>query len=382
MSKPDYDSILDGLKKENTALYGLLREDIKKIIKINTPEQLEKKIKNRIYIKLFIFSAVSVIISLGLVFVISKFFSVPSTSFIVTDHSINDPDFIPDCDPSDFNLKGNTTGNLLNGGYITFQGDMIYISDDKALYKINKDGVQKTELLKQPYAVKISQMNIQGNYIYFLDENGYICRIRTDGKDKEPLLRKKMTDLCIYGQYIYCRNEDNDFYRINIDGSGRKRIYYGKVSGFGIYDDSIFIAEIKESGTSKVCRIFKTDLNGNNEKIIFKDAENRFYFDGNSLFALPKTSDNIRGLYSYNLENGKIMFVCDIQKNYNVLNNKIYFTRDLKNTDLDNPDSLYAIDSDGTDLIKITDKKTDYILCAQDDAVFIKQDGKWEKVGG
>jgi hypothetical protein len=94
----------------------------------------------------------------------------------------------------DYNIYGNTSGNISNAGYAAQEGDWIYYFnlgvDGPALYKIRTDGSGKMKLNSDVS----TSINVVGDWIYYCkgrlyDEgiytlNGPIYKIRTDGTEE------------------------------------------------------------------------------------------------------------------------------------------------------------------------------------------------------
>jgi len=95
------------------------------------------------------------------------------------------------------NTRGNSTGNITNGGYAAIQGDVIYYhngGDNGKLYKIKTDGSGKQKLSDD----KADYINVIGDWIYYIagrysneyggqvyDDNTKMYRMKTDGTQRQ-----------------------------------------------------------------------------------------------------------------------------------------------------------------------------------------------------
>lgn len=143
------------------------------------------------------------------------------TSSTAGNQGTNTGSFTPDCTIAEYN----TIGKRMDQSGLTTQGDWIYytnsdgiVAANKGLFKVRKDGSG----LKKIREDSVSQINVVGEYIYFLSQDE-IKKIRTDGKNEESLGQYYAEDLVIAGDYAYFASygnafEDGDlsYYRLNL----------------------------------------------------------------------------------------------------------------------------------------------------------------------
>ena len=111
---------------------------------------------------------------------------------------------------------GNSSGNISNKGLVAEYNDWIYYSNHNdlyRLYKVKKDGTEKTRLSDQ----KALYINVMGGWVYFKDDHR-LYRVRTDGTEFT------MLDDSAYG-HVMVGNDGWIYYtssfnvgRINYDG--------------------------------------------------------------------------------------------------------------------------------------------------------------------
>lgn len=134
---------------------------------------------------------------------------------------------------NDISVRGNTAGNLNNGGLFCESEGKVYFSnayDDGSLYSMNTDETQMKKLNNTP----TFSINAGGNYLYYCmnstangDGLGYIIRTvglyrtKKNGKDTICLKKDPVVTAQLCGNYIYYQNYNNKestkFYKVKID---------------------------------------------------------------------------------------------------------------------------------------------------------------------
>jgi len=153
------------------------------------------------------------------------------------------------------NERGNTTGNIINGGIATIQGDWFFYAgcirraNGGGIYRINADGTGKLRISDEP---SVAYLNIVGDWIYFTGNSGSIYRIRTDGTDREELIENKRDefqaklDVCVIGDWVYFRDIGIDYariYRIRTDGSDLERLSEDNTRNLNVVDGWIYYSD-------------------------------------------------------------------------------------------------------------------------------------------
>jgi len=115
------------------------------------------------------------------------------------------------------NDRGNTDGNLINGGFAAEQGKYVFLKSD-GLYRVLSD--IKTDWKKISDDIP-KNINVAGDWIYYIkDINLY--KIKIDGSNKTQLLNDKFIGFFIMkDNWLYCYDYKGDtLYKIREDGSG------------------------------------------------------------------------------------------------------------------------------------------------------------------
>lgn len=162
---------------------------------------------------------------------------------------------------------GNYTANLMNGGYTLDDGDYIYYSvpekdgiwcvkadgSENELISETGDGFLQTdsgyyyftdgdklvasasfgqnastvlEYARNPYIV--------GDRIYYIDENGYICKYLKWNGEKRELGIKTGGQMIVYSARIYYIGEDGFIHKCALDGEDDKVVFRNKTDMFSI----------------------------------------------------------------------------------------------------------------------------------------------------
>jgi|GEM_PF-857881 len=128
--------------------------------------------------------------------------------------------------------RGNSTGNITNGGLAAISGDWIYYAgNDDKLYKIRTNGTGKTKLSDD----KARFINVINGYVYYSNESdmkkagvttaGKLYRIKTDGTGREMLSEDATEDINVVGNIVYYIGSNTgitkQIFRINTNGTSR-----------------------------------------------------------------------------------------------------------------------------------------------------------------
>lgn len=124
--------------------------------------------------------------------------------------------------------------------YVSVEGDRIYYSnwsENAKLYSINLDGESRLKLTESGCWYPVSD----GEWIYYsqwknvgtskqddedVDKNDkFLCRVKTDGSEKQVLHKVPCGDINVYDGRIYFTNWiENNIYSIKTDGSDVKKL--------------------------------------------------------------------------------------------------------------------------------------------------------------
>lgn len=168
--------------------------------------------------------------------------------------------------------RGNTNGNLINGGMIAHQGEWLYFSSEGSLYKSKLDGSEIKKIYKtEENDGNIANINILDDKLYFSagnNEKGGLYRIKEDGSDVKKLvsdteggIREKVY---VVGKWIYY--DKKYILKKDGDGSDKKQIIdenAGSTETFSISDGYIYF--VGQNYNNEDC-IYKLKMNAESEK--------------------------------------------------------------------------------------------------------------------
>ena len=167
--------------------------------------------------------------------------------------------------PNDEELRGNTAGNLYNGGLFCEKDGRIYFSndnDDGSLYVMNSD----TSKYKKIHPDKATYINVDENYIYYIRANNTrennpdiffmfnntgIFRINQNGKNLKLISRNPGSYLTLKGNLVYYLNykvnEGLYLYRNQTDGEFERLLLKEPVIPAAIIDNKLYYISEKKN---------------------------------------------------------------------------------------------------------------------------------------
>lgn len=182
----------------------------------------------------------------------------------------------------DPNTEGNTSGNLLNGGYFCLSDDTIYFSnsnDDNALYSMDT----KLEKLKKLSSDKVSYINAAGKYVFYTRRNDQksstgegllslsttgLFRITNDGKNLYKIYDDPTQVVNLHGNFIYYQHYDKkeglQLYSAKIDGSSDDQLSEEAIAPYAVEDGLIYY-----TGWDTDHMIHSMNINGSEKNIIY-----------------------------------------------------------------------------------------------------------------
>ena len=189
--------------------------------------------------------------------------------------------------------RGNTNGNLLNGGMIAYQGEWLYFSSEGSLYKSKLDGSEIKIIYKaEENDGNIANINIIDDELYFSagnHEKGGLYRIKDDGSDVKKLVSDtgggRQEKVYVVGDWIYY--DKKYILKKDGDGSDKKQIIEeksGSTETFSISDGYIYYV----------------GMNYNNEDCIYKLKMNT---------EAEKQEIYKRNVYDVSVEDGWIYYI-------------------------------------------------------------------------
>lgn len=158
-----------------------------------------------------------------------------------------------------FKIDGTDKQKIYSGrtDHMVVDGEWIYYEeyDSKDLYKMKIDGSENQLIVEED---KILSLNVDGDWIYYggSDESGTrsLCKIKTDGSDKQVLYADNAIDIWIIDDWIYYSiNGDSmeTLYRIRTDGSDRQVISGGEKNLIETNNERVEPSSANENGNDE-----------------------------------------------------------------------------------------------------------------------------------
>ncbi|KEJ01045.1 hypothetical protein N494_08735 [Clostridium botulinum A2B7 92] len=260
---------------------------------------------------------------------------------------------------------GNSSSNILNGGFIIKDSEYIYyINKESGNGKIYRNKINGAEdkLLSSNAA---EFLNIYGEYIYYVS-NGNIYRIRKDGSEEKLIKEASASYMTVCNDFIYYFDKSKlGIYKVKIDGTSYSSVVSGGkwrvdsqfvISGEWIYytnyEDKSSIYKIKIDGTGK------EKLNNIPCSQMSVIGSSIYYVSNGNFYKISIDGSNNSLIYSGNIAN------------INGYSNNMYY--------IDNNDNetLYKMNLDGSYRVKLTKKSVKYISILEGEVYYIPSDNE------
>jgi hypothetical protein len=255
------------------------------------------------------------------------------------------------------NSRGNTSGNIINGGIAAIQGDWIYYrneSDGGKLYRINVNNTGREKISDD----SIFYINVVGDWVYYNgdgDDGIGLHRVRTNGTGRTVLNNENSHFVHVIGEWIYYKNADtNTAYRMRTDGTSKTKLF-DDCESFSIDNNWIYYS-LNDS-----VNFYKMRTNGTDNKVWWE--QDSVFF---SIFQYVENGicyDSFIGLNIRNAETQNIILSINGIDRFISRGNYIYFT--TRRADI----GFYRINIDGLEgLISISPDEMDKMTKLSDDA--------------
>jgi hypothetical protein len=286
------------------------------------------------------------------------------------------------------NQVGNSTGNIMNGGFATIFGKWIFYinaNDGNKIYRIPLDGT-KGERIGEDYArclnivddwiyyfyykrdkdeileYSIKKMRLDGldcqkactagsdNYflddgwIYYTDyfDEQKMYRVKIDGSESERIVGDNIGTLfCVVWNQIYYRT-NTEFCQMKFDGSERVVLDWIESWSFVVEDDWIYYNNLRDFSS-----LYKIKTDGSMEQKLCDHEAESMNVNGDFIYYI-RTDDEKNNLYRVSL-NGKEIQQLNEDDSFGhcIAGDWIYYL--IKTEDF----SMYRIRIDGTEREKV-----------------------------
>ena len=234
--------------------------------------------------------------------------------------------------PLDPSVRGNSPGNIINGGEAATAGDWIFYANDNdggKLYAIRTDGTDKRKLNDDDTRF----INVVGDRIYYCngDDCGKIYVMRMDGSERKKLNDDGSYYMSVVGDRIYYRNDDDGdkIYVMKTDGSEREKLNDDASDFINVVGDRIYYCNSNDDG-----KIYVMKTDGSDKKLLFNGPAACINVVGEKIyfFSLLPTSDYCICVMNTDGSDWQMLAAVDDFRFLNVAGDRIYyggFTDDL-----------------------------------------------------
>lgn len=246
------------------------------------------------------------------------------------------------------NTLGNTSGNIVNRGYVAFKDDWIiyqdnYFFDIRAVKANGRDDVKISNAV-----VCADNLNIVDNWIYYCDslDNFNIYRMSFNGEYRERLTDiqgKRNTQYLniINGWIYYCEGIDSKhgiLYKMKYDGKERTKLTDEYVKDINVSSDNwIYYSSFSDHG-----KLYKIKTDGGSKTKLSDDNASNLVLSGDYLYYINQSDDN--RIYKISIDGSLKTKICnDSAGCINLSGDYIYYSNSSDAW------RLYKINKDGSE---------------------------------
>lgn len=241
-----------------------------------------------------------------------------------------------------YNTKTNQTNYI--SGSVTEQMAKLWKCDTESY--LNEDvrclNIYKDYVYYLSYGTNASTQDCLSNGDYYSGDKLYgLIKLNRSGEELELLTTEVFQYMCVAKDRIYALNENNEFVQMLLDGSDRKLVTTEECSFIYANEEAIYYLTAKDGKLIKL-----NDITNENELIVQGDIKNPIFQD-NYIFYM----DSSNYLYRYDTISKETLCICDYPiECYNVDNDNIYLS-------LDEP-GIFHMRHDGSNREKIYNSST------------------------
>jgi hypothetical protein len=220
------------------------------------------------------------------------------------------------------NTVGNTNGNILNGGLVSFQGSRIYINGKRL--DLKSDSSKSLVTGAESDLIVPSQINIVGDYMYFVNigkanEKG-IYKMRIDGKYRTIVTFGEAECMIVAGEWIYyvSLRDNRNLYKIKTDGTFKTKLTNEAINKFNFMNGYIYYSTQKPVNSYSIYKI-SVDSDAK-QTITIKDEISQFCVEDNCIYYTSKGN-----LYRIDLDGSNQMLIKQGISAFNINGNYVYY---------------------------------------------------------
>lgn len=165
-------------------------------------------------------------------------------------------------------------------------GNWVFYSRDGKVFKCRiKD--------KKEYALNITakQFAVVGTYTYFIADDGYLYLCKNDGGNCEKFLNEKMTQFQIFGDYIFYLNEKGDFCKTSTGNAAFTNTVIENVEQFVVNDSGVVMyydgaALYSKDLTDEKSSVIKVQAEYKSVRNLNYSDDNFYFYDRDVLYSI------------------------------------------------------------------------------------------------
>lgn len=137
--------------------------------------------------------------------------------------------------------------------------------ENNSLRKINTDGEDDIEICDG----RAGYINVSEGIVYFLSNEGHICRIKDDGTERMILADDDCESLIVFDKEVYYCNfsDGHSLYKMKKDGTERTKIISDSVFMFNIKEDWIYYGNSSDKD-----KLYKVCVDGREKTLVCEDS--------------------------------------------------------------------------------------------------------------
>lgn len=218
---------------------------------------------------------------------------------------------------------GNSPSNLMFGmGYLAEDSENLYYitrneyTEPANLIKENKTTGEKKILTDAAYAC----INVTGDYIYFINNEGLACKMTKDGKTTETLLETQVYYICVVGSDMYYLKTDYDnpkgyteeeleilasqgqiatytrIYKLDVNTKKDTLVSDEDVYMFSVYGDRIyFVTPTNTEDAWAMANLKSMNLKGKDVQLLVDSPVNSFFVKEDILYYISCFDESKKG---------------------------------------------------------------------------------------
>jgi hypothetical protein len=267
---------------------------------------------------------------------------------------------------------GNSSSNLINGdGMIAVDKydasaieveseDYIYyinLKDEKKLYKMKATGNGKEKVIDE----SVSRISIIGDYIYYIDKYGSICKFNKVKKQKCVIQKEKCVEYVVSGYWIYyIQDKTTGIYKIRTDGEYNELVINEYGYDLNSLNNDYLYYITKSSKTVTENSISIIDVNTKEKTILNYNASHLVCENQGSLYYLDESNNNQLNVLYYdpyrpNEGTKNLKLTSDTVGSFNWIDGGICYEN------LSDSKNLYMVSWEGTERIKLNSEQSSKI---------------------